>query len=431
MLTAAPLQAQEKSELENLQEKTIGLLNEVRKATVAIRCKVPGEKPVGPVIPRRGRQRQRRGGEYFGTGAVISSDGYILTSTSVVPPKGKEIKVFYHDGRTYDAQLVGCEEKNNVTLIKVNATDLPTLKLGSSKKVKVGRLAFTIGNPYSSITKDRQAAFSMGVVSGIYKLHGDGDYTGTVIETDAALNNGNDGGPLVNARGEIIGILNLGYSYTKWLNVAVPIDQIKFILDDLKEGAEITPRYGFMFAEEAEYSGGIEVTRTSRRGPARKAGIKRGDIILEIDGVKIERIDQLEVELSKLPPGSDMTFLIKRDEEELLIKLTSGKFVEKPEKPKEQPKPVEPEKKEPGTMGLTLTEYADVLTISKVISKGAADEAGIELEDKLFEINGKKVNNIEDVANIMKDMHAGSKLILLIERKGEKKKIELTLKKKK
>jgi serine protease Do len=431
-LSAAPIMAQEKSELEDLQDKTIELLKQVQKATVAIRCKVEGKKPAKPTVPLRGlRRRQQRSGQYFGTGTVISPDGYILTSTSVVPSKGKEIKVYYRDGKVYDAELVGCEEKNNVTLIKIKASNLPVLKLGSSKNLKAGQLAFTLGNPYSSITKDRQVAFSMGVVSGIYRLRGDGDYTGKVIETDAALNNGNDGGPLVNVRGEIIGILNLSYSYTKWLNVAVPIDQIKLILEDLKEGSEIYPRYGFTLAEEAEYDGGVEVVGVHRRGPARKAGIRRGDLILEIDGIEVERADHLEVELSKLPPGTEITFLIRRGEEERVVKLVSGKFVEKRRKPKPKPEPKKPEIKEPGTMGITATEDDAGLIISKVVHGGAADEAGVELDDKLLEVNGKKVATIKDVIAVMKDMYAGSVLTLLVERKGEIKKIELTLKKKK
>ena len=197
----AQVLAQEKKALDNLQADMMKLLKKVEKATVSIHCKGATQRPTTPTIPRRGR-RTRGGSSYYGSGAVISSDGYILTSTSVVPPKGKEIKVYLGKGKCYEAKLIGCEERNNISLIKIEASGLPVMKLGSSKNIKIGQFAFTLGTPHQSILRDRQVAFSMGVVSGIYRLRGDGDYTGKVIETDAALNNGSDGGPLVNAKGK-------------------------------------------------------------------------------------------------------------------------------------------------------------------------------------------------------------------------------------
>jgi len=167
--------------------------------------------------------------------------------------------VKFLDGTSYDAELVSSEERNNVTLLKIDASDMPCLPLGSSSEVKTGQIVFTLGNPYDSIVSDRQVAYSMGIVSGVHRLRGDGDYSGRVIETDAALNPGNDGGPLVNVKGEIIGIQNLGYSYTKWLNIAVPIDQIKFIFDDLKEDAQIYPRFGLTPMDETEAGGGVAI----------------------------------------------------------------------------------------------------------------------------------------------------------------------------
>ncbi len=432
-LTAAPLFAQGRKDLEDLQDKTIELMRKVQKATVAIHCKLDGKRPTTPRLPVRGMRRRPGAGSYFGTGALISSDGYILTSTSVVPPKGKEIKVYFENGKVYDAKLVGFEERNNVTLIKIDATGLPTLKLGSSKNVKVGQVAFTFGNPYDCILNDHQVAISMGVVSGVYRLRGDGDYTGRVIETDAALNAGNDGGPLVNVRGEVTGILNLSYSYSKWLNVAVPIDQIKFILDDLKKNAEITPKYGFSIAEEAYPGGGVELTKVRRNTPARKARLRRGDVVLEVDGLAVENPEELAKELTVLPPGSEVTFLIRRSDEEMVVKLTSGKVVKERKKPEPEPEPEpepQPVARERGTMGVRATQEKDHLVITKVAEGGAGAEAGIKVGDKLLEANGKKVKTLDELSAILKSLHAGDKIEVLIERDGWTKKIELTLKKK-
>ncbi len=427
-MAGAPVLAQEKEALDNLQAQMLDLLKKVEKGTVSIHCKAKTERPTRPTIPGRNRQ-PRGGGSYYGSGAIISSDGYILTSTSVVPPKGEDIKVYMGKGKCYEAKLIGYEERNNVSLIKIEASGLPVLKLGSSKNVRTGQLAFTLGAPHQSILRDRQVAFSMGVISGIYRLRGDGDYTGRVIETDAALNDGSDGGPLVNAKGEVIGVLNLSYSYSKWLNVAVPVDQIKLIMKDLKEGSQIYPHYGMTPAEETEPDGGVALSQVKRRGPAYKAGLNRGDVILEVDGLKIDRPEQLSREMAILPPGSEMSLLVRRGDSELVVKLTSGKQVIKQEKP--EPEPVtQTETKERGTMGAKITVENDGLVIEDIVKDGAADEAGLKPGDKIIEANGKKVKTIEDLQAIFKDLYAGDKLEILAERDGWTKKITLTLKKK-
>jgi serine protease Do len=273
----------------------------------------------------------------------------------------------------------------------------------------------------------------MGVVSGIYRLRGDGDYTGTIIETDAALNNGSDGGPLVNAKGEIIGVLNLSYSYNKWLNVAVPVDQIKLILDDLKKGWTVYPRYGMTPAEEAEPGGGVALSQVKRRSPAYNAGLYRGDVILEVDGLKIDRPEQLSREMAILPPGSEMSLLVRRGDSELVVKLISGKHVIKEKKPEPEPKPEpipEVASKQPGTMGAKITQEEDGLVISETTKDGSAEEAGLKAGDKILEANSKKVKTIEDLQAVFKGLYAGDKLELFIERDGWTKRITLKLKKK-
>jgi serine protease Do len=413
--TATVLFAQDKCELDDLRDSNIHLLENAQKAIVAIHSTKPSEQPSDSTMPTKSRLRKRQqGGTYKGTGAIISSDGYILTSTSVVPPRGTDIKVFAQDGTEYKAVLVGTEERNNVALIKIDATDLPVLSLGSSGDLRVGQFAFSVGNPYDCILNDRQVAFSMGIVSAIYRLRGDGDYYGRVIETDAALHDFSDGGPLLNSAGEIIGVLNMGYSYTKWLNVAVPIDQIKYILDDLKENARVYPYYGFTPDSEEAREGGVEITKTSRGGPARKAGINRGDIILEMDGLRITSCDQLALEMAVLPAGSETTFLIRRGEQEIVKKLTLGKVVEKP-----------------GTMGITATEESDHLTITAVAEGGAAEDAGIAVGDRILEINGIKVTKLDEAAAILRYLYPGDKARLVIEREGEKLEFGVTLREKK
>lgn len=309
--------AQEESgaPLREVEKAALKLYERVSDSVVAIHCKAKitsaqaSRRPRGPRMPP-GAPPQAN--DYFGTGVILSADGYILTSTSVVPEDGKEIKVTARSGKEYPAKLIGSEKRNNVTLIKIDGEKLPYAKLGNSSAVRVGQLAFTVANPYDSIKNDCQAAFSMGTVSGIYRLRGDGDYTGVVIETDSALNAGSDGGPLFDSKGEVIGILNLSYSYSRWLGTAVPIDQIKFILEDLKTNREVTPKYGFTRGDESPPGGGATVEKVAKNSPAAKAGLRVGDIILEIDGMKIRRADELARELTVLSPGSRVSLLVKK-----------------------------------------------------------------------------------------------------------------------
>lgn len=164
---------------------------------------------------------------YFGTGVVVSADGLILTSTTVVPAGARDIRVFFPGTREEKAEIVGLDNDTEAALIRVRAEKLAHVPLAPSAGARPGQLAYTFGNPFGTLMSDDNVSFSRGYVSGVYRLADNGDYQSVyrdlVIETEAAVNPGSDGGPLVDGQGRLLGIISLGFSGRRWLGCAVPV----------------------------------------------------------------------------------------------------------------------------------------------------------------------------------------------------------------
>jgi S1-C subfamily serine protease len=174
---------------------------------------------------------------YFGTGAVISADGHIVTSTTVVPEGATEIKVYFTNHHRRAAALVEVNKELETSLLKVDATGLPCLALATTLP-KVGEQAYTLGNANNMILLGEQASFSAGIVSGLYAVKSadtQSSYAGLAIETDAAINPGQDGGPLLNNAGQLAGIISLSYSKARWQGLAIPMIKVIDGLRALKE----------------------------------------------------------------------------------------------------------------------------------------------------------------------------------------------------
>ncbi|MDQ7780054.1 MAG: trypsin-like peptidase domain-containing protein [Planctomycetota bacterium] len=200
---------------------------------------------------------------YFGSGAIISEDGYVLTSTTVVPDRAENIVVRTAGYKQYKADFVGVEKDVELSLVKLANPPGPFLPLGKSGDMQVGDQVFTLGNPFQSIAKDDQVAMSVGIVSGRYRMVSADEqskYRGEVIETDAAINPGSDGGPLVDARGEVIGVIGLGFSAARWMGTAVPIDVLAPHIERIIKSHKSTGDG----ADEGNEQGGEEPAKTSR-----------------------------------------------------------------------------------------------------------------------------------------------------------------------
>ncbi len=188
--------------------------------------------------------RDAKGG-FFGTGVVVSPDGLVLTSTTTVPAGAHGIRVFFMDAADKEARLIGVDAATESALIKVDGKDLPFVPLADSARARAGDRAYTFGNPFGTLSSDNKVSFSAGHVSGVYRLAENMDfqskYRDLVIETEAAVNPGSDGGPLVDGQGRLLGIMSLGFSERRWLGAVVPVHLIapKFeALNDVKPLAE-------------------------------------------------------------------------------------------------------------------------------------------------------------------------------------------------
>ncbi len=282
-------------------------------------------------IPQRGYDRggqpqkqERRAG---GSGVIISPDGYIVTNNHVIEDATR-LRVKLNDGRVFDAKVIGSDPTTDVALIKVEGKDLPTLPFGSSDALRLGEWVLAIGSPYnlqSTITAGIVSAKArqLGVIPSEFSIE-------SFIQTDAAVNPGNSGGALVNTHGELVGINTLIQSQTGsyvGYSFAVPESIVRKVVMDLKEYGVvqramlgITFRLvdqSFLDSEGKDLGidelGGVYVASVLDGGAASEAGIRKGDIILDIDGVKLEQASTLQEQVAKHRPNDKVNLSVKRD----------------------------------------------------------------------------------------------------------------------
>ncbi len=274
------------------------------------------------------------GGSGTGSGFVIRSDGYILTNNHVVESAAQRgtITAQFSDNRKLDATIVGRDAASDLAVVKVDAEDLPTVVLGNSDGVVVGDLALAIGSPLGL-----QGTVTSGIVSALNRpvTAGGGGETSFInaIQTDAASNPGNSGGPLVNAAGEVIGVNSaiatlsdsgFGQSGSIGLGFAIPVNQAKRIAEELiSTGQSTTPIIGVRL--DLRYTGdGALVQSVTSGGPADEAGMQDGDVIVAFEGQPIATSDELVVQIRSKSPGDEVTLTVERDGERIDLQITLG-----------------------------------------------------------------------------------------------------------
>lgn len=278
----------------------------------------------------------------LGSGVIIGKDGYIITNNHVIEASD-EIRVKLSDDQEFQAKIIGKDVKTDIALIKIapTAQELPVAILGDSNALRVGEWVIAVGNPYG---------LSQTVTAGIISAKGRvmGNPYDDFIQTDASINPGNSGGPLVNISGEVIGINTAIFGqadqnrFAQGIGFAIPINIVRDVVDDLQQYGrvkrgwvgiviqEITPEIVASF--NLPNTKGALVTGIVPDGPADKAGIVRGDVILRFNDVDIAHSIDLPRIAADYEPGATSSLLINRDGEEMLIPLTLGEFPE-PETP--------------------------------------------------------------------------------------------------
>lgn len=327
------------------------VVEKVSPAIVAIACKSP---------PRGGMGDREMG--WFGTGTVISEDGAVLTSATVIPPdvKPDSILVSFAGGKQMKAEFICGSAELEIALIRLPKGKYPFVPIGDSKALKLGHVVYTFGNCQSGggqgggvMENDDQVAFAQGEVSGFYKItdvfegkqwYEWATYKGEVVETTAPLNPGVDGGPLVDAQGRLVGIMTLSYNETRWLGAAIPMhilgDRVGHWLkgEKVKDTPRVEPKKPDPQPkdpvaeddEDAPYLGAtLEsdepiIASVAKGSPAAKGKLQPGDRILSIEGKEMKNPASVARMLKSKKPGDSITIVVQRDAEKLTFKIKLG-----------------------------------------------------------------------------------------------------------
>lgn len=252
-------------------------------------------------------------GERSGSGVILSKDGLLLTSYAACPDGATNIRVWVKGPRLYTAEIVGTSKRDELTLLRIKPRgELKPVELGDSGALRAGQVSYTIGNAANSIILDDQPSFNAGVVSAVYRLadeRANSTYTGPVIETTAAVNVGMEGAPCLNADGRMVGIVTLNYSPHRFLGTAIPIDEIKPVLERLRkataETAETLPAgEGWIGITVKAVDGRVLVDAVEKDGPGDLAGFGKGDAILQVGNAAIKTAADFEQRLREMEAGS-------------------------------------------------------------------------------------------------------------------------------
>jgi len=284
----------------------------------------------------RGTYKQRVKG--LGSGFIISSDGYIITNDHVAG-NGTEITVSTTNGKHYNAKIIGTDPVTDICLLKIEDNDLPHVYLGNSDDIMIGEWVVALGNPFGLFEINNKPTVTVGVVSstGMNLEQINNRYYINMIQTDAAINGGNSGGPLVNSIGEVIGMNTLiftagGTEGNIGLGFAIPINKVKKIVSELKEKGRINRDFevglriqnideGIARAYGLSVTKGVIITQVISGTPAAKSGIKPGDIILEVEDFAINSEETLVGVFQEFRTDQTISIKLLRDNEELTKKM--------------------------------------------------------------------------------------------------------------
>lgn len=390
---------------------------------------------MGPVpgIPNGGmpQQRQLPPSEVpvrsSGSGFIISSDGYILTNAHVVDG-ADEVTVKLTDRREFRAKVIGADDSSDVALIKINASNLPHVTIGNPDQIKVGEWVIAIGSPFGF-----ENSVTAGIVSATGRALPSDNYV-PFIQTDAAVNPGNSGGPLFNMKGEVIGInsqiLSRSGGYMG-LSFAIPIDVAMQVADQLKTQGKVSRgRLGVVIQEvnagNADAFGlpkpaGALISGVEKGGPADKAGVQVGDVILKFNGKTINRSFDLPRLVASTKPGSTATMEVWRNRALKNLSVTVGAL---PDTKSAVPGKPAKTSRMPNKVGLVLADINEAqrhaLGVSHGVqveeAQGAAARAGIQPGDLILAVSNIPVKSVAQFNQLLAEAGAGKRVALLVKR---------------
>jgi serine protease Do len=376
------------------------------------------------------------GGEALGSGFIISRDGYVLTNNHLVEGADK-VTVKLTDGREFRAQVIGTDKTSDVAVLKINASSLPTVKIGDPANSKVGEWVVAIGSPYGF-----DNTVTSGIISAKARTFSD-DSPIPFIQTDVPVNPGNSGGPLFNLNGEVIGINSMIYSRTggfQGLSFAIPIDAAMHVKDQLVRTGHVSRgRIGVgvePVTEEQAKSLGLDTTHgalvgsVDPSGPAQAAGLRQGDVIVGVNGSPIDSTRDLMAQVSQLAPGTKATINVWRNGSEHKLAVTVGEQQSAqvasaaPRVQQDQSRPrlgvaVRPlstdEQQEASLPGGVVVQQAT----------GPAAAAGIQAGDIIVAVDGTVIRNVQQLKRIISQ--ADDSVSITVVRDGEQASVSVNL----
>ena len=373
-------------------------------------------------VPRRERS--------LGSGVIVTADGYVLTNSHVVDG-ADQIQVTLGDRREFKAKLVGADPKSDVAVLKLPGAGFATIALGDSSKTQVAEVVLAIGNPFGL-----DGTVTMGIVSAVGRANlGIADYE-DFIQTDAAINPGNSGGALVNASGVLVGINTAIFSESggyQGIGFAVPVNMARQVMDQLVTRGrlsrghlgvtvqEVTPAMARGFGLPTPR--GILVSDVSPGGPAARAGLKRGDVIVAIDGKPVEDVGHFRNHIAGTPPGTTEKLTILRDGREQTLEVAIAEIPERatvaasmparPEGPGLEVVDLTPEM----ARRLGLPPGVQGAVVARIQPGGTAAEAGLRPGDVVQELNRRPVRSAKDFTRALAEA-GGQDLVAVVNRGG-------------
>jgi serine protease Do len=378
-----------------------------------------------------GQQQMRPEREQsLGSGVIITSDGTILTNNHVIDG-ATDIKVQLSDKREFTAKLLGTDPRTDVAVLKIDATGLPTLAIGDSSKLQVGDVIFAVGDPFGV-----GETATMGIVSATGRSGLGIENYEDFIQTDAAINPGNSGGAMIDLHGNLIGINTAiatgGGEGNIGIGFAIPIDMARTVADQLVAHGKVVRGYLGLYPQDVTPEiakqfgmsgpGGALVSEVSPDSPASKAGLKRGDVILKLNGTPVDSANDLRLRISQTPPGTDVKLQISRDGKLQDVTLSLGEFPEK------EANATPGESNGGGLQGVNVQDLTPDLAQQLNLPAGVhgvvvsdvdpASPAAADLQrgDVIQEVNHKPIANVEQYRQALST--AGNQPVLLLRDRG-------------
>lgn len=365
---------------------------------------------------------QTRRDKSLGSGILISKDGYIVTNDHVVRD-AESIQVKLSNDKVYDAKVIGSDQKTDIAVIKISATDLPTVVLGDSDKLEVGQWAIAIGNPFGL---DR--TMTVGVISATGRSNMGIETYENFIQTDASINPGNSGGPLLNVYGEVVGINTAIVAAGQGIGFAIPINMAKPVFSQLIQKGSVSRGYMGVtiqpITEELAQSFGLKqakgalVNDVIKGGPADKAGIRQGDVITALNGSEVKDPSHLQRQVAEAGVGKVAKISIFRDGKALELSITLASADSAPKQRQREEQGGRRQEGEADLLGLVVenSERGAGVVVADAVQGGIAAEAGIKRGDVIVSINRKRIATTAEYTRVIQQAGRGGTMTILVRR---------------